>query len=175
MNLLQVSVLAMERLLLASRAQARLSTKPQSPKCSNTKHSGKPLRLLREEILCEKLEWKCASTRFIFFHSITCHVQNQLITTISSSQKSLAQLISLEMGKILAEAEGEVQEFIDICDLAQGLSRTINGLVLPSERPGHVIMEVQQFSQLEFMLDCLRFIYFLTSFFSVYQVFTLAS
>jgi len=57
-------------------------------------------------------------------------------------KKALAQLISLEMGKILAEAEGEVQEFIDICDLAQGLSRTINGLVLPSERANHVIMEM---------------------------------
>jgi len=45
------------------------------------------------------------------------------------------------MGKILKEALGEVQEFIDICDYATGLSRTISGLVLPSERPGHFMME----------------------------------
>eukprot|EP01132_Coremiostelium_polycephalum_P005840 gene5840-7269_t len=53
----------------------------------------------------------------------------------------LSKLISLEMGKIYSEAKGEVQEFIDICDYATGLSRSINGQVMPSERPGHVLME----------------------------------
>lgn len=42
--------------------------------------------------------------------------------------------VSLEMGKILTEGEGEVQEFIDICDFAVGLSRSMNGQVFPSER-----------------------------------------
>ena len=46
------------------------------------------------------------------------------------------------MGKILSEGLGEVQEFIDICDMATGLSRTIDGKVYPSERPGHFMMEV---------------------------------
>eukprot|EP01112_Ceratiomyxa_fruticulosa_P012609 TRINITY_DN34_c0_g1_i2.p1 TRINITY_DN34_c0_g1~~TRINITY_DN34_c0_g1_i2.p1 ORF type:complete len:510 (-),score=123.20 TRINITY_DN34_c0_g1_i2:61-1590(-) len=54
----------------------------------------------------------------------------------------LAKLVSLEMGKILAEGNGEVQEFIDMCDYAVGLSRMIAGQVLPSERPGHFMMEV---------------------------------
>eukprot|EP00002_Diphylleia_rotans_P034737 TRINITY_DN7493_c0_g1_i1.p1 TRINITY_DN7493_c0_g1~~TRINITY_DN7493_c0_g1_i1.p1 ORF type:complete len:511 (-),score=101.51 TRINITY_DN7493_c0_g1_i1:298-1830(-) len=54
---------------------------------------------------------------------------------------ALGRLISLEMGKILAEGEGEVQEFIDMCDFATGLSRMITGSVIPSERPGHVILE----------------------------------
>ena len=45
------------------------------------------------------------------------------------------------MGKILAEGVGEVQEFIDICDLATGLSRCINGQIIPSERPGHALLE----------------------------------
>ncbi|EGC35824.1 hypothetical protein DICPUDRAFT_151785 [Dictyostelium purpureum] len=53
----------------------------------------------------------------------------------------LSKLISLEMGKIFIEAKGEVQEFIDVCDYATGLSRTINGQVIPSERPGHVLLE----------------------------------
>ncbi len=44
-------------------------------------------------------------------------------------------------GKILAEGVGEVQEFIDICDLATGLSRCINGQIIPSERPGHSLLE----------------------------------
>jgi len=46
------------------------------------------------------------------------------------------------MGKIRSEGLGEVQEFIDICDMAVGMSRTIDGKVLPSERPGHFMMEM---------------------------------
>ena len=46
------------------------------------------------------------------------------------------------MGKIRSEGLGEVQEFIDICDMAVGMSRTIDGKVLNSERPGHFMMEV---------------------------------
>lgn len=45
------------------------------------------------------------------------------------------------MGKILSEGEGEVQEVIDICDMACGLSRTISGQIIPSERPDHMMME----------------------------------
>ena len=41
--------------------------------------------------------------------------------------------VSLEMGKIVPEGEGEVQEFVDICDFAVGLSRMLEGKVLPSE------------------------------------------
>jgi len=50
-------------------------------------------------------------------------------------------LVSLEMGKILAEGLGEVQEYIDICDYAVGLSRMFEGKIYPSERPGHFLME----------------------------------
>ena len=56
-------------------------------------------------------------------------------------KQDLGQLISLEMGKIITEGLGEVQEAIDICDYAVGLSRCINGAVIPSERPGHVMLE----------------------------------
>lgn len=44
-------------------------------------------------------------------------------------------------GKILAEGIGEVQEYIDICDYAVGLSRTFSGQILPSERPDHYLLE----------------------------------
>ncbi|MFC1687074.1 aldehyde dehydrogenase family protein [Patescibacteria group bacterium] len=53
----------------------------------------------------------------------------------------LGLLISMEMGKILAEGEGEVQEMIDICDYAVGLSRMLPGLTIPSERPEHFMCE----------------------------------
>lgn len=55
---------------------------------------------------------------------------------------ALGALVSLEMGKIKPEGIGEVQEFIDICDLAVGMSRCINGQVIPSERPGHTLLEM---------------------------------
>lgn len=54
---------------------------------------------------------------------------------------TLADLITLEVGKIASEARGEIQEMIDVCDLAVGLSRQVGGLTLPSERPGHQLQE----------------------------------
>ncbi|PID38648.1 MAG: aldehyde dehydrogenase family protein [Proteobacteria bacterium] len=53
----------------------------------------------------------------------------------------LGQLVTLEMGKILPEGIGEVQEMIDICDFAVGLSRQLYGLSMHSERPGHRMYE----------------------------------
>jgi aldehyde dehydrogenase (NAD+) len=54
---------------------------------------------------------------------------------------ALADLVTIEAGKIRSEALGEVQEMIDICDLAVGLSRQLYGLTIASERPGHRMME----------------------------------
>jgi len=56
-------------------------------------------------------------------------------------KEDLARLISLENGKILGEARGEVQEVIDICDFAVGLSRQLYGNQMHSERPGHRLTE----------------------------------
>ncbi len=53
----------------------------------------------------------------------------------------IATLVSLEVGKITSEALGEVQEMIDVCDFAVGLSRQLYGRTMPSERPGHRLME----------------------------------
>ncbi|MCC6171230.1 MAG: aldehyde dehydrogenase family protein [Gammaproteobacteria bacterium] len=53
----------------------------------------------------------------------------------------LAELITLEAGKIRAEAEGEVQEVVDVCDFAVGLSRQLHGLTIASERPRHHMLE----------------------------------
>ena len=54
---------------------------------------------------------------------------------------TLAALVTLEAGKVTSEGEGEVQEMIDICDFAVGLSRQLHGLTIASERPGHRMME----------------------------------
>jgi aldehyde dehydrogenase (NAD+) len=56
-------------------------------------------------------------------------------------QDDLAALVSIEAGKITSEARGEIQEMIDICDFAVGLSRQLYGRTMPSERPGHRLME----------------------------------
>ncbi|MCL4127314.1 UNVERIFIED_CONTAM: hypothetical protein GTU68_060899 [Idotea baltica] len=56
-------------------------------------------------------------------------------------KKDLGQLVSYEMGKSLQEGYGEVQEMIDICDFAVGLSRQLYGLTMHSERPGHRMYE----------------------------------
>jgi aldehyde dehydrogenase (NAD+) len=54
---------------------------------------------------------------------------------------AIAALITIEVGKIPSEAQGEVQEMIDICDFAVGLSRQLGGRTMPSERAGHRLME----------------------------------
>ena len=56
-------------------------------------------------------------------------------------KEPLGKLVSYEMGKSLQEGYGEVQEMIDICDFAVGLSRQLNGLTMHSERPGHRMYE----------------------------------
>lgn len=56
-------------------------------------------------------------------------------------KEPLGKLVSYEMGKSLQEGYGEVQEMIDICDFAVGLSRQLNGQTIPSERSGHVMRE----------------------------------
>lgn len=60
---------------------------------------------------------------------------------LRSHKEDLGQLVSYEMGKSLQEGLGEVQEMIDICDFAQGLSRQLYGLSMHSERPSHRMYE----------------------------------
>ncbi len=68
-------------------------------------------------------------------------VVRDLGAAVRESLEPLGELITLEMGKIRAEGIGEVQEMIDICDFAVGLSRQLYGLTMPSERPGHRMAE----------------------------------
>ena len=60
---------------------------------------------------------------------------------LRANKEQLGRLVTLEAGKILQEGLGEVQEMIDICDFAVGLSRQLYGLTIASERPGHRMME----------------------------------
>jgi aldehyde dehydrogenase (NAD+) len=68
-------------------------------------------------------------------------VMRRLAERVRQLKRPLGLLVTLEVGKIFAEGEGEVQEMIDICDFANGLSRQLYGLTIASERPNHRILE----------------------------------
>lgn len=68
-------------------------------------------------------------------------IVRQIGEVLRDHRKSLAEIISLEVGKIRAEAEGEVQEMIDMADFAVGQSRMLYGLTMPSERSEHRMYE----------------------------------
>ncbi|WP_132055298.1 L-piperidine-6-carboxylate dehydrogenase [Pseudocnuella soli] len=68
-------------------------------------------------------------------------VVRQLSDALRQNKEALGKLVSYEMGKSLQEGLGEVQEMIDICDFAVGLSRQLHGLTMHSERPGHRMYE----------------------------------
>lgn len=68
-------------------------------------------------------------------------IVRQIGDKLRANIQQLGKLVSLEMGKILPEGVGEVQEYVDICDYAVGLSRMFSGKVIPSERSGHALLE----------------------------------
>jgi aldehyde dehydrogenase (NAD+) len=86
-----------------------------------------------------------ATAAFTTWRTTPAPKRGELVRDLGSALRAmkepLGDLVSLEMGKIRAEGHGEVQEMIDICDFATGLSRQLYGLTMPSERPGHRMME----------------------------------
>lgn len=68
-------------------------------------------------------------------------IVRQIGVALREQKEHLGKLVSYEMGKSLQEGYGEVQEMIDICDFAVGLSRQLHGLTMHSERPGHRMYE----------------------------------
>ena len=86
-----------------------------------------------------------AQAAFLAWRSVPAPRRGELIRLLGeelrAEKEALGTLVSLEAGKILTEGLGEVQEMIDICDFAVGLSRQLHGLTIASERPGHRMME----------------------------------
>ena len=68
-------------------------------------------------------------------------IVRQIGDALREKIEPLGKLVSMEMGKIVPEGIGEVQEYVDICDYALGLSRMLPGHIYPSERPGHALLE----------------------------------
>jgi len=85
---------------------------------------------------------------FHFWRNVPAPRRGELVRILGEwlreAKPVLAKLITLESGKILQESLGEVQEMIDICDFAVGLSRQLYGLTIASERPNHRMMEQWQ-------------------------------
>src|SRR5437879_8219130 len=86
-----------------------------------------------------------AHEAFLKWRSTPAPVRGDTVRRLGNALRDLkhelGQLVTLETGKIIAEGEGEVQEMIDICDLAVGQSRMLYGLTIQSERKNHRLME----------------------------------
>ena len=86
-----------------------------------------------------------AESAFKAWRSVPAPRRGELIRLFGEAlrehKQALGELVSVEAGKIRSEGLGEVQEMIDICDFAVGLSRQLYGLTIASERPGHRMME----------------------------------
>lgn len=86
-----------------------------------------------------------AQDAFLLWRSVPAPRRGALVRRLgqllTEHKSDLAELVTLEAGKIASEALGEVQEMIDICEFAVGLSRQLYGRTMASERPGHRLME----------------------------------
>ena len=92
----------------------------------------------------DEVVWQAART-FRKWRLLPAPQRGQIVREIGEELRrhkdDLGALVTLEMGKIIAEGRGEVQEMIDIADFAVGLSRQLYGLTMQSERPGHRMYE----------------------------------
>ena len=108
--------------------------------------TGDPLAKIRQ---AGPADYECVVARtaeaFVDWRMVPAPQRGQIVREIADELRAhkadLGALVSLEMGKILAEGLGEVQEMIDVADFAVGLSRQLYGLTMHSERPGHRMYE----------------------------------
>src|SRR5262249_25320076 len=86
-----------------------------------------------------------ARKAFLEWRTVPAPKRGELVRVLGEefrgAKASLGRLVTIEAGKIPSEGEGEVQEMIDICDFAVGLSRQLYGLTIASERTNHRMME----------------------------------
>ena len=110
----------------ARRSPAARSAPPADRPTSTPPSSGPPTR---------SATWRATPA------PIRGNLVRRLGELLREHKDALGALVSIEAGKIRSEGLGEVQEMIDICDFAVGLSRQLHGLTIASERPGHRLME----------------------------------
>ncbi len=108
--------------------------------------TGETLATLRAHSRAEVLALAEKShAAFLHWRNVPAPKRGELVRLLGeqlrANKAALGELVSIEAGKILQEGLGEVQEMIDICEFAVGLSRQLYGLTIASERPGHRMME----------------------------------
>ena len=127
------------------------STGKTSYKSDNIIHSYSPVdgKLIGSVSVTTEKEYEkiiqTASLAFKHWRNIPAPKRGEIVRQYGEKlrkyKQPLGELVSYEMGKSLQEGLGEVQEMIDICDFAVGLSRQLHGLTMHSERPGHRMYE----------------------------------
>ncbi|WP_028032367.1 aldehyde dehydrogenase family protein [Chelativorans sp. J32] len=113
---------------------------------SNSPISGEEIARLRSTSAAEAAKAiEAAHQAFISWRNVPAPKRGELVRLLGeelrTAKADLGRLVSIEAGKIASEGLGEVQEMIDICDFAVGLSRQLYGLTIATERPGHRMME----------------------------------
>ncbi|MEI6244457.1 MAG: aldehyde dehydrogenase family protein [Acidobacteriota bacterium] len=129
-----------DRWITESNADALVSINP---------NTGEPIAtVLRASTATAAVVIDAATKAFASWRDVPAPKRGDVVRDLGNAlremKEPLGDLVALEMGKIRAEGHGEVQEMIDICDFAVGLSRQLYGLTLASERPGHRMMEQWQ-------------------------------
>ena len=123
--------------LKATRAQRSPRARPYPARSS-------PMRLQARPATARKAI-EAAHTAFLAWRNVPAPKRGELVRLLGeelrANKEALGRLVSIEVGKILSEGLGEVQEMIDICDFAVGLSRQLHGLTIATERPEHRMME----------------------------------
>jgi aldehyde dehydrogenase (NAD+) len=107
---------------------------------------GRPLATLDEATVAEaKAAIGRAHAAFLKWRSVPAPRRGELVRLLGeelrAAKAELGRLVTIEVGKVESEGLGEVQEMIDICDFAVGLSRQLYGLTIQSERPDHKLVE----------------------------------
>jgi aldehyde dehydrogenase (NAD+) len=108
--------------------------------------TGEPMAEVHDTSLADVARTvEAAHAAYLAWRSVPAPRRGELVRLLGeelrAAKADLARLVTLEAGKIVSEAAGEVQEMIDICDYAVGLSRQLFGLTLATERPEHRMME----------------------------------
>jgi aldehyde dehydrogenase (NAD+) len=108
--------------------------------------NGEVLATVRENSLAEVQDTiQASSDAFKKWRQVPAPQRGELVRRLGVELRALkpelGRLVTIETGKILSEGLGEVQEMIDICDFAVGLSRQLYGLAIPSERTNHRLLE----------------------------------
>jgi aldehyde dehydrogenase (NAD+) len=122
------------------------SDKASQDLVSTNPTTGEPIAVVEQATAetYEKVVQKAADA-FESWRMMPAPARGQVVRDLGQAlrdyKEPLGDLVTLEMGKIRAEGHGEVQEMIDVCDFAVGLSRQLYGLTMKSERPAHFMME----------------------------------